>query len=110
MNKKIKIGREVHLEEKVTISQMIEEILEVKMIILIQKFSQALMEIHNLGGAKDIDPLECLQRVYQIQMNNNTRLKKNHIKMKIRSENYTDQAQFKLKELYKKIKESKFKK
>lgn len=39
MNNKIKIGKEVPLEEKVIISQMIEEILEVKMIILIPKFS-----------------------------------------------------------------------
>lgn len=56
MNNKIKIGKEVPLEEKVIISQMIEEILEVKMIILIPKFSQELMEIHNLDGDKDTDP------------------------------------------------------
>lgn len=50
-----KIGKEVALEEKVIISQMIEEFLEVKVIILIPKFFLELMEIHNLDGGKDTD-------------------------------------------------------
>ena len=55
MSNKIKIGKEVGLEERAIISQMIEEILEVKLIILILKFFLELMEIHNLDGGKDSD-------------------------------------------------------